>query len=172
MCVLQRPEGVAVATNGTMRYTAWLRALLLGMVAFGVFNMHSLGHAGPHDPLVIGGAAAAAADRDGTGPAGVAERTVPAPEGDTCPAGACAAAMDAGAASEPGRGGHGRTVAVLIVCLAVLAGVGVLALLALRRRSVRARRLRPPWLAHLARGGPSRRPDFPLLLVRVAVLRT
>ena len=168
-----RLKGVAVAAIGAVRYTAWLRALLLGVVAFGVFNMHSLGHAGPHDPFVVGGVAAAGEAHSSNVMDGVAEYGLQAPNGGTCPSDPCTVQVgDAVPASDQGRDGHGRTLTVLIVCLAVLAGVGVLALLALRRQRSRPRTLRPPRFARIAPLGFGSLPNFPLQLVSVAVLRT
>jgi hypothetical protein len=147
------------------------RLLLLALLSVGVIGMHTVGHAndhssweGPSSDTVTHAAGAAAAD-------GVVSWLAAAvdPCDGHCGGATPVTAVRPGSDSDPLPGSTG----LLIVCLAVLGGLGALALLA----SALARRHRASPGA--VRGNPSRSAGtappvvhrFSIHLVEVAVLR-
>jgi hypothetical protein len=149
-----------------------LRLLLLALLIVGVVGMHTVGHSGDHgswhgpSPEPAGHGAAAAA------PPGGATSWL-ADAADPCD-GHCDGGLAPVPAVPPGPDPGPDGTGLLIVCLAVLGGLGALALLAgaltRRRRAVArapgARRARP------VRVAPTLVHPFSIRLVEVAVLRT
>jgi len=146
-----------------------LRALLLGVLAVGVVSMHTIGHASGHD-----GRTSLAMVASGAGEMPAADQPDRATDaGDPCDAHLCAAAVPVPATHDRSPGGNHRDAGLVIICLAVLAGLGVLALLA---AGITRRRAGPLPAGRPARGGRNTdlalMPSFTLRLVGVAVLRT
>jgi hypothetical protein len=150
-----------------------LRLLLLALLSIGVIGMHTVGHANDHSSwdgpssntaTHAAGAAMAASD-------GVVSWLTDAvdPCDGHCGGAAPVAAVRPGSDSDPVPGSTG----LLIVCLAVLGGLGALALLA----STLARRYRTPAGAvrvnstGFAGTAPTVFHRFSIHLVEVAVLR-
>ena len=147
-----------------------LRLLLLALLSLGVIGMHTVGHSTDHhawDALSDAGSGHAVTGvvADGDGP-WLTDGAHPC--GGTCAVAAPAMAFR-GTGSDPAQGDVG----VVVMCLAVLLGLGVLAMIA----GALAGRHRPgpgaasaSW-ARVRRAGPVP-PGFALRLVDVAVLRT
>jgi hypothetical protein len=156
--------------------TALLRVLLFGMLAVGVLGMHTVGHASGHDGWVAPSLTTSLSDHMApTGGAKLSADQQPVDSGHGCPAGSCAAAAPGRATSDPGSGQDHRSVGIVVMCLAVLFGVGLLALpagLLLRRRRRRRPVGRLPDAGVVARVRPDPVSSSALRLVRVAVLRT
>jgi hypothetical protein len=138
------------------------RLLLLALLSVGVIGMHTIGHSAEHHSweAMAGTGGVAMADDPAPRPAAV----VDACDGD-CGSHRFAVWPDSGPHRMPGGTG------LMIVCLAVLLGVGVLALLshAMARRAGPVPRGAPPGTTRFPRTGLTL--PFPLRLVDVAVLR-
>jgi hypothetical protein len=147
-----------------------LRLLLLAVLGIGVIGLHTIGHSADHHSWV---APSANGVSDVTGMVMV-DRVRPPQTAmaDTC-GGDCGAhgslSIWSASDSRPGPGGA----ELMTVCLAVLLGVGLLALLsrALARAGPVPRGARPG-ATRLQRTGLALASRFPLRLVDVAVLRT
>jgi hypothetical protein len=145
-----------------------LRLLLLALLSIGVMGMHTVGHSSDHsswDALSSHAAGAAMAD------AASWLTDAPAPcDGDCGAAVAVTVAVRPGPGSDPVPGGTG----LVIVCLAVLGGLGALAMLAsaLAGRHIAAPRTASHCRQRPTRAGPERMAGYALRLVDVAVLRT
>ncbi|WP_203930630.1 hypothetical protein [Virgisporangium ochraceum] len=144
-----------------------LRLLLLALLSIGVIGMHTVGHASDHTSGPSGHRADAAVTPEGDVP-----RLTDAghPCDGTCGGGTVpVGAVRSGPDPDPAPVGAG----LLVVCLAVLGGLGVLALLAgaraARRPGARPARVDP---AHPTRAASAPVPRFPMRLLDVAVLRT
>jgi hypothetical protein len=137
-----------------------LRLLLLALLSVGVVGMHTIGHSTDHHSIATA-AAGGAAMMDGPGPSAAMAGTC---HGDCGAHGPLT--VWPGLRPDPVPGGA----ASMIVCLAVLFGVGLVALLsrALGRRAGPVPRGAPPATTGPLRAGST----FPLRLVDVAVLRT
>lgn len=155
-------------------HAAVLRVLFLGMLAVGVIGMHTVGHADAHDGWAM--LSSAGGTTGHMTPAAYTSQVADAPgRGDPCDQDQCLGAGRAPMSDDPGPARSPGGTGVVVICLAVFFGTGLLALLAAalsrRRHSAalprgwraryvprRARRSSPPWLT--------------LRLVEVAVLRT
>jgi hypothetical protein len=139
-----------------------LRLLLLALLSIGVIGMHTVGHATDHGPSSepfdhVAGAASWLTD---------AAHPCDGDCGGITPV----AAVRPGSESDPAPDGAG----LLIVCLAVLGGLGALALLAsaLARRHRALARAAGACPARPAGAAPLLVHRFSIRLVDVAVLRT
>jgi hypothetical protein len=141
-----------------------LRLMLLAVLSVGVIGMHTIGHSGDHGSWETSGHEAGAAM---PGTAAWLADAMDLCDGDCAPATPVAARPGPG--SDPVPGGTG----FVVMCLAVLAGLGVVALLAsfLARthRSVVGTTGPPP--TRSPRAGPAPAFMFAARLVDVAVLR-
>jgi hypothetical protein len=161
---------IAVGLRGAV-----LRVLFFGVLAIGVLSMHTIGHSSEHEGWVPasavgpGPAAAGAAAPDLAGPAPLAQP--PADGSDGCDGVACTGSP-ARAGDDGGYPLGGNRFAV--ICLAVVVGVAIAALLA--AGLARDRRARAPagspGPAGTRQSGQGRTPGFPLRVVEIAVLRT
>jgi hypothetical protein len=150
-----------------------LRLLLLALLSVGVIGMHTVGHAndhsswdGPSSETVNHAAGPAMAPTDGVA-SWLTDATDPC-DGN-CGGITAVAAVRPGSDTDPAPDGTG----LLIVCLAVLGGLGALALLAgaLARRHRALAREPSACPARPARAAPTLVHRFPIRLVEVAVLR-
>ena len=148
------------------------RLLLLALLSVGVIGMHTVGHAndhsswdGPSSEPSNHAAGAAMASMEGA--ASWLTDAVDPCDGNC--GGITPVAVRLGSGSDPAPGGSG----LLIVCLAVLGGLGVLALLAraLARRHRTLAGAASAYPARSARTAPALVHRFSLRLVDVAVLR-
>jgi hypothetical protein len=137
------------------------RLLLLALLSIGVIGMHTIGHSPDHHWEALATAAGSSTgDVTDFAMAGTCD-------GDCGSHGSLAVWADPGSHRMPGGTG------LMIVCLAVLVGAGVLALLshALARSAGPGARGAPPGTTQLPHTGLALGPPFPLRLVDVAVLR-
>jgi hypothetical protein len=145
-----------------------LRLLLLALLSIGIIGMHTVGHSTDHHSWAAS-SANGASDVTGAGMVdSVAQQLTAMTE--TCD-GDCGAhgPLTVWPGSDPVPGGAG----LMIVCLAVLCGVGLWALVshALARRAGPVPRGGPPGTTSLRQTGLGLVSRFPLRLVDVAVLR-
>jgi hypothetical protein len=149
-----------------------LRLLLLALLSVGVIGMHTVGHANDHSSwdgssseTINHAAGAAMTPMDGA----ASWLTDAADPCDGNCGGITPVAVRLSSGSDPAPGGSG----LLIVCLAVLGGLGALALLAsaLARRHRVLARAGSAYPAHSAGAAPALVHRFSLRLVDVAVLR-
>jgi hypothetical protein len=141
------------------------RLLLLALLGIGVIGMHTVGHSTDHHSweALATGTSNGIGDVSDVAMAAAADTC----DGDCGSHGSLAIWPDSGSHRVPGGTG------LMIVCLAVLFGVGVLALLsrALARWAGPVPRGAPPGSTPFPQTGLASGRPFPLRLVDVAVLR-
>jgi hypothetical protein len=168
-------RGVSVQAATACLRTAVLRALLLGALAIGVLGMHTVGHASGHDRWVPFSVAVNGSHHASSGDVDVAADQQRGDTAHRCPPWSCAAAMPDLVVPGPGSGENNHDVGIVVMCLAVLGGIGLLALFAAvlvwrRYRVPPPRRL--PGAGGVVWARPDRVSTLTLRLVTVAVLRT